>query len=156
MNIFKSFLFYLPKNGAGADPKKSAPAPAKILNRLRLQPKKPRFRPAPAPQHWIQIRNTSISSCPSKLPILTIREFYTWIQILSQTGNKKKDGSGSEILHATTGTDLEPHDLVDESQLFLEQEVLAEVPLRIRALLPLSPDQLLQTHTSTRHLPVQY
>ena len=31
-------IFHLPKNGA-ADPKKSAPAPAKILNRLRLQPK---------------------------------------------------------------------------------------------------------------------
>ena len=34
-NIFKSFVFHLPKNGA--DPKKSAPA--QILNRLRLQPK---------------------------------------------------------------------------------------------------------------------
>ena len=39
MNIFKSLVFHLPKNGAGADPKKSAPAPAQILNRLRLQPK---------------------------------------------------------------------------------------------------------------------
>ena len=41
MNIFKSFCFSLAKKGAAADPKKSAPAPApaQILNRLRLQPK---------------------------------------------------------------------------------------------------------------------
>ena len=39
MNIFKPFCFHLPKKGAGADPKKSAPAPAQISNRLRLQPK---------------------------------------------------------------------------------------------------------------------
>ena len=39
MNIFKSFVFYLPKNRAGADPKKSAPAKAQILNWLWLQPK---------------------------------------------------------------------------------------------------------------------
>ena len=39
MNIFKSFCFSLAKKGAGADPKKSAPAPAQILNRLRLQSK---------------------------------------------------------------------------------------------------------------------
>ena len=39
MNIFKSFCFSLAKKGAGADPKKSAPVPAQILNRLRLQPK---------------------------------------------------------------------------------------------------------------------
>ena len=37
MNIFKSFVFHLPKKGTGADQKKSAPA--QILNRLRLQPK---------------------------------------------------------------------------------------------------------------------
>ena len=41
MNIFKSFCFSLAKNQAGADPKKSALAPAQILNRLRLQQKKP-------------------------------------------------------------------------------------------------------------------
>ena len=52
MNIFKSFCFSLAKKQAGADPKKSALAPAQILNRLRLQQKKPRLRPAPAPQHW--------------------------------------------------------------------------------------------------------
>ena len=39
MNIFKSFVFYLPKIRAGAHPKKSAPAPAQILNPLLLQPK---------------------------------------------------------------------------------------------------------------------
>ena len=32
-------LFFTYKKGAGADPQKSAPAPAQILNRLRLQPK---------------------------------------------------------------------------------------------------------------------
>ena len=43
MNIFKSFRFSLAKKVAGADPKKSAPAPAK----------KPQLRPAPALQHCI-------------------------------------------------------------------------------------------------------
>ena len=56
MNIFKSFCFSLDKKGAGANPKKSAPVPAQILNRLRLQPKnlgsdRLRLRKAPAPQH---------------------------------------------------------------------------------------------------------
>ena len=32
-------VFHLPKKGAGADPKKSTPAPAQILNRLRIRPK---------------------------------------------------------------------------------------------------------------------
>ena len=31
------FVFHLPKKGAAAYPKKSAPDPAQILNRLRLQ-----------------------------------------------------------------------------------------------------------------------
>ena len=41
MNIFTLFCSSLTKKGAGAgaDPQKSAPAPAQILNRLRLQPK---------------------------------------------------------------------------------------------------------------------
>ena len=42
MNILNLFCFSLAKKGAGADPQKSAPAPAK----------KPRLRPAPASQHW--------------------------------------------------------------------------------------------------------
>ena len=47
-------MFSLTKKGAGADPKKSAPA--QILNRLQLQPKnhgsdRLRLRPATAPQH---------------------------------------------------------------------------------------------------------
>ena len=37
--IQNHFVFHLPKKGARADPKKLAPAPAQILNRLRLQPK---------------------------------------------------------------------------------------------------------------------
>ena len=32
-------FIHFPKKGAGADPKKSAPAAAQISNRLRLQPK---------------------------------------------------------------------------------------------------------------------
>ena len=39
MNIFKSFCFSLAKKRSRSRPKKSAPAPAQILNRLRLQPK---------------------------------------------------------------------------------------------------------------------
>ena len=39
MNIFTLFCSSLTKKGAGADPQKLAPAPAQILNRLRLQPK---------------------------------------------------------------------------------------------------------------------
>ena len=39
MNIFKSFLFYLPKKWSRSRPKKSAPAPAQILSRFQLQPK---------------------------------------------------------------------------------------------------------------------
>ena len=37
MNIFKSFYFSLPKKRSQNRPKISAPAPDKILNRLRLQ-----------------------------------------------------------------------------------------------------------------------
>ena len=39
MNIFKSFRFSLGKKRRRSRPKISAPAPAKILNRLQIQPK---------------------------------------------------------------------------------------------------------------------
>ena len=69
MNIFKSFCFSLAKKGAGADPKKSAPVPAQILNRLRLQPKN-------LGSDRLRFRNTDSSEFSYKLLFLSLAVFF--------------------------------------------------------------------------------